>query len=534
MTPRVSAQAVKAMLSDGNEIALLDVREPGPYSDGHPFFAVPAHYSRFELDIERIVPRRNVRMVLLDDGDGVAERAAERARGLGYTDVSVMDGGAPAWRAAGYELFDGVNLPSKTFGEIVEIERHTPRITALELEEMRKRGDDMVIVDGRTWAEYQRFAIPGGISCPNGELPLRIRSIVPDAKTRIVVNCAGRTRSIIGAQTLIDLGVPNEVVALENGTQGWFLAGLQVENGADRRWPEEVPTGAELEDLRQRAEAHGKRHGVTAVDAATVAGWLADAGRTTFLLDVRTAEEVAASPFPGFVHAPGGQLQQATDQWVGVRGARIVLVDGEGVRAPMVAAWLRQLGHDAVTIAPDAARSAAIASAVAAADREARGPRKLQQIAEVLHKTSAQGLSALLWSGGGVALDLRASQDYRNGHVPGSQWAIRPRLARAVAAGKPVVLIADRPEIAAAASIDAAELGAGPVSVLEGGISGWRADGQTLNTSADVPPDSERIDYIFHTHQRHDGDEAAARAYIAWEVGLVARLDAQERGVFRI
>ena len=48
--------------------------------------------------------------------------------------------------------------------------------------------------------------------------------------------------------------------------------------------------------------------------------------------------------YPAAVHAPGGQLVQATDQWVGVRNARIVLIDSEGVRAPVVAGWLKQLG----------------------------------------------------------------------------------------------------------------------------------------------------------------------------------------------
>jgi rhodanese-related sulfurtransferase len=281
MAKSIPAATVKKMLSDGEEIALLDVREAGQYADGHPFFAVPVAYSGFEADIERLVPRRDVRIVLVDDGDGVAARAAQRAEDLGYGNVAILEGGAPAWKAAGYTLFDGVNLPSKTFGELVEIERHTPRITADELVAMQKRGDDMVIVDGRTWAEYQRFNIPGGISCPNGELALRIDAIAPSPKTRIVVNCAGRTRSIIGAQTLIDLGVPNEVVALENGTQGWFLAGYEVERGAKRKYPEAAAAGPALAARRERAAAHAKKHGVRTVGAADVRAWLGDRTRTS-------------------------------------------------------------------------------------------------------------------------------------------------------------------------------------------------------------------------------------------------------------
>ena len=533
MAKAIPAPTVKAMLSDGEEIALLDVREAGQYADGHPFFAVPLAYSRFEIDLERLVPRRSVRVVLMDDGDGVAMRAAKRAEALGYTDVAIMEGGAPAWKAAGYTLFDGVNLPSKTFGELVELECHTPRISADELVAMQKRGDNLVIVDGRTWAEYQRFNIPGGISCPNGELALRIDTIAPDPKTRIVVNCAGRTRSIIGAQTLIDIGVPNEVVALENGTQGWFLAGYEVGRGASKKYPPPALSEEKLAARRARAAEHAVKCGVRPVSAADVRAWLADPRRTTYLLDVRTAEEVAAEPRAGFVHAPGGQLQQATDQWIGVKGARIVLTDGECVRAPMVAAWLRQLGHEACVL-EDRENAAAIEVAIPA-DRSPRGPEVLKARARELHAVTPQGLSALLWSGGGVALDLRSSQDYREGHIPGSVWATRPRLAEAVGeAGQPVVLIADSPDIAAAASLDLAELGIREISVLAGGAKAWQADGQALNATPESPPDQDRIDFIFHTHQRHEGNAEAARAYLAWEVDLVDRLDEQERGVFRI
>ena len=533
MAKTISPATVKAMLSDGGEIALLDVREAGQYADGHPFFAVPVAYSGFEAEVERLVPRRDVRMVLVDDGDGVAAKAAKRAEGLGYSNVALLDGGAPGWKAAGYTLFDGVNLPSKTFGELVELERHTPRITADELVAMQKRGDDMVIVDGRTWAEYQRFNIPGGISCPNGELALRIDAIAPSPKTKIVVNCAGRTRSIIGAQTLIDLGVPNEVVALENGTQGWFLAGYEVGRGAKEKYPETSLTGAALAKRREQVAAHAKKHGVGMVGAAEVCAWLADRTRTTYLLDVRTAEEVAARPFRGFQHAPGGQLQQATDLWVGTKGARLVLADGDSIRAPMVAAWLRQLGHEAYVLQPNASIEE-IAAAIPA-DRAPRGPDALIARAKELRVASPQGLSALLWSGGGVALDLRSSQAFREGHIPGSIWSIRPRLGQAVPdVTSPVILIAGNPQVAAATSLDLADHGVRDVSVLAGGFDGWRNDGGAVEASPDIPADSERIDFMFHTHQRHDGNVEAARAYLAWEVDLVARLDDQERSTFRI
>jgi rhodanese-related sulfurtransferase len=517
----IEASTVKTWLSDGSEIALIDVREAGQFGEAHPFFAIPLPYSRFELGLPQLVPNPSVRLVLCDEGDGVSARAAKRAEDLGYRNVHILAGGAPAWGKAGYTLYAGVNVPSKTFGELVEHRRHTPRITAQQLQAMREAGDDMVIVDGRPYAEYHRMNIPDGICCPNGELALRIRDIAPDPKTKIVVNCAGRTRSIIGAQTLIDFGVPNPVVALENGTQGWFLAGFRVENGATRRYPEAGARDTAV--LAGRARPVAERHGVPCVPAATVQAWLGDAARTTYLLDVRTAEEFAADGVPGFVHAPGGQLIQATDQWVGVKSARLALADGEMVRAPMVAAWLRQLGHEACVI--DGGVTAA----------RALPWRRSTPAAPAALPTVAPAEAASAIAGGATrAIDLRAGMTFRKGHVAGSVWSIRPRIGAAAQGATAIALIADEPDVAALAARDLAEAGHEDVRLLAGGFAGWQAAGLPVEATPNVPPDAECIDFLFFTARRHDNDPEAARQYLAWETGLLAQLDEQERGVFRI
>ena len=198
MTGTLAAEDAKALILEDGEIALLDVREHGQYGNGHPFFAVPMPYSRLELRAPVLLPRKTVPIILVDDGDGVGDRAAEALARIGYTNVRVLDGGAPGWAAAGFELFEGVNVPSKTFGELVEHDLRTPSITAAELAAMADAGDDFILLDGRTPEEYRRFNVPGGISCPNAELPYRVGHMVADPDTTVVINCAGRTRSIIG------------------------------------------------------------------------------------------------------------------------------------------------------------------------------------------------------------------------------------------------------------------------------------------------------------------------------------------------
>jgi rhodanese-related sulfurtransferase len=522
MTTAVDAKTLKGWLADGGEIALLDVREYGRYGEGHLFFAVSLPYSRFELGLAALVPNARVRLVLCDEGESIAERAAKRAAALGYGNVHVLAGGTGAWKAAGYPIYAGVNVPSKAFGELVELERHTPRVTASELEEMQKRGDDIAIVDGRTVAEFQKMNIPGGVCCPNGELALRIRQLVPDPSTKIVVNCAGRTRSIIGAQTLIDFGVPNEVVALENGTQGWFLAGLKLENGAQRRYGAEA--APDLETRRWKARALAKDRGVAFVEPDEVNTWLADAGRTTYLLDVRTPEEFAANGPAGFAHAPGGQLVQTTDHWVGTRGARIVLVDDEGVRAPMSAQWLRQLGHEACVLEGGVAAAGEIKAPRAAAKPAQAVPTSIE----------AAELATKIGAGSVQIIDLRPNASYRKEHIDGAVWSIRPRVAAVADTGKTVVLIADDPDIAALAAIDLAEAGVRDVRLLAGGHAAAKGAGIKVASTPGEPADAECIDFLFFTAGRHEGDEAAARQYIAWEIGLVDQLDAAERASFRI
>src|SRR6195256_410276 len=524
MAADVDAATLKAWLSDGSEIAVLDTREHGQYGMGHLFFAVPLPYSRFELGLPLLVPNPAVRVLLYDDGDGdgVGARAAARAEELGYSQVHVLKGGASAWRQAGYTLYAGVNVPSKTFGELVEHERHTPRGTAQALQAMREAGENVVIVDGRPFAEFHKMNIPGGICCPNGELALRIRDIVPDPATPIVVNCAGRTRSIIGAQLLIDFGVPNPVYALENGTQGWTLAGLQLEHGASRRYSGQIHArDAAGLAARARALAEGRGAGYGAPGGCH--GWLADKSRTTYFLDVRTDEEVAANGLPGFGRAPGGQLIQATDQWVGVKGARLVLVDEELVRAPVVASWLRQLGHEAYVLA----------GGIAAAGAYSWRRRGLPGLVPLPAMAPAE-LAAALNGGAVEVIDLRASMAFRNGHSPQAKWSIRPRVAAAAVPGAPIVLVTEEPPVAALAARDLSEAGHEDIRLLAGGQGAWCAAGLPVVATPELPAEADCIDFLFFTHGRHDGNHEAARQYLAWETGLVGQLDAQERGVFRV
>lgn len=514
---------LKAMLHDGGEIALLDVREAGEFGESHLLFATPLPYSRLEIDIGTLVPRKSVRIVLCDDGaTGVSTLAARRLRAAGYTDVALLAGGNSAWAAAGYALFKGVNVPSKLFGELVEHEYHTPRITAQDLVRMREAGDDFVLFDGRPLHEHQKMTIPGSTCCPNAELPYRVSSMVKSPRTKIIVNCAGRTRSILGAQTLINFGVPNPVYALENGTQGWYLLDLKLEHGATRKYPDRID-GASLPALQASARKLIERFGIRTATAAHVESWLKEADRTTYLCDVRTPEEFKAGSIPGATHAPGGQLIQATDQWVGVRNARIVLIDsGENVRAPVVASWLMQLGCDAWVLERGIRASL-------------KGPGATTVALPASSTIAAGDLKKALNAGACAVFDVGGSMRFRKAHIPGSRWSIRTRLAGDARDEKrPVVLASDETKVARLAAAELLEAGMADVRLLDGGFAAWAKAGYATEASPESPADAECIDHLFFVHDRHAGNREAMKQYLAWETGLMAQLDDQDKASFKI
>jgi rhodanese-related sulfurtransferase len=355
-------------------------------------------------------------------------------------------------------------------------------------------------------------------------LAYRLRAIVPDDETTIVVSCAGRTRSIIGAQTLLNLGISNPVYALENGTQGWYLNDLVLEHQSQRRYPPWV--APDLSAERTAAANLLARFGIPTLTTRQAQQWIDDPLRTTYVLDIRTAEEFAVATLPGARHAPGGQLIQATDQYVGVRNSRLILVDNEAVRAPVVASWMHQLGFEVAVVEGGIRADLQFAAASVLANRT---------VATVTERELRQ------WREAGrpcALVDLRSSAAYRERHAEGAVWAVRPnvvaRLDRAGQARERVVLIADRKEEASLAALDLREAGVGQVDIVADGLATIEAAGIALVSTPAEPPDDERIDFLFFVHDRHDGNREAAKRYLAWETGLIAQCRDGELAGFRL
>ncbi len=510
-------------LRQRREIALLDVREEDPYAQCHPLYGVNLPLSRLEADVTTRIPRRETPVVVYDDGEGLAVTAAQRLKSLGYRRVSLLQGGLQGWHEAGAELFQDVNTPSKAFGEWVESIRHTPSLSAQEVKALIDSGTDMVVLDARRLDEYQTMNIPTGVSVPGAELVLRARAMAPNPGTRIVVNCAGRTRSIIGTQSLVNAGIPNPVAALRNGTIGWTLAGQSLETGADRRFREVSPE--QLRQAQQDARAVADRAGVARIDRAQLGVWLAQTERTTYVCDVRTPDEYRAAHWPGSLSTPGGQLVQETDHTAAVRGARFVLIDPLGVRADMSASWLAQMGWEV-----------AVLDGVTDADLSETGPEQRPWPPIQVPWVDAAAVSAGLQQGDTWVIDLGTAAQFIRGHIPGAWGLMRStlvddlRLVLSTAgpvATRWVLTCADgvaSPYALADLQQACIDLGLhAQVSVLRGGNAAWLQSGRALQAGA-TGWLAQRIDRYRRPYEGTANAQAAMQAYLDWEFGLVEQL----------
>ena len=508
---------VRNKLLNKEEIAFLDVREEDPHARQHPLFAANLPLSRIEVDAFAKLPKKDVPIVTLDDGEGYAELAAKRLISLGFTDVSVFEGGIQGWKDAGGEIFIDVNVPSKSFGELVESKRHTPSLSAQEVKLLIDNKEDVVVVDVRRFDEYNTMSIPTGISVPGAELVLRLPELAPNPKTKVIVNCAGRTRSIIGTQSLINAGIPNEVNALRNGTIGWTLAGQELDKGQSRKFKE--VSESTTNEAATRARSVADRAGVKRANLGQVRDWMKQSERTTYFFDTRTPEEYERSHLPGFRSVPGGQLVQETEMVAPVRGARIVLSDPSGgsVRANMPASWLSQMAWE-VYVLDDIKQS----------DLTEQGTWKapLPQIPQAA-SVDANTLSNWLKSDSNtIVVDFSTHANYVKGHIPGSWYALRSLLQDALTKLPKVdryVLTSTPSELSIFAAQEFKALTDAEVLVLDGGNTAWVNAGLELEKGPShlaSPP----LDRYKRPYEGTSVDPAAMQAYLDWEFGLVEQL----------
>ncbi len=486
--PSTISCAELADLFDGDApFALIDVREAGEYNSSH----IPGSSLMPRRDIEFLLadsaPFRGARVIVCDDDGRRASLAAKTLERLGYSNVSALQGGMNRWVTERRPTEWGVNVPSKDFGEKVQVQHGVPEIDAVELKRRMDDGEKMMILDTRTPEEFRRFCIPGGRSVPNGELGLRITDIArqTDDDTTVVINCAGRTRSIIGTRLLQRMGLQN-VVGLENGTAGWELAGYELETGADRvELPD--PTEAGRAAAEEFADRLAEQDGVRYMDVGALREIVARAdSESVYLIDVRSEEEYIEGHIPGFRWFPGGQAVQRSDEVAVVHNAPIVFCCDGRTRAALTASWYRQMGFDEVY---------ALNGGTNAWVQDGNSLESGFPYSEPLGISEALGRVRILSpeeterSSGATIIHVGLSVEFAQGHAPGASWVPRGWLELRIEdvtsdKSAPIIVTCSGSDsqqavFAAATLLD---LGYTNVSALDGGMSAWRDAGLAVET----------------------------------------------------
>jgi rhodanese-related sulfurtransferase len=509
----LDAHDLMAALKDGHEIALIDVREQSAYGQGHPLLAINTPLSHLELIIRRYVPLLTTRIVVLDDEDGLAKRAVRILASAGYTDLSVLSGGVTAWNDAGFELFQGNYTLTNAFGLFVSEHYDTPAITAVQLQARLEAGEDLVILDSRPMSEYNAVALPGSIDVPGPEQIYHFQDLVPDHNTPIAVTCAGKTRGALGCQALINAGVPNPLFAVEHGTMGWVLAGLDPERGAARK-PNKISSEA-LAWSEMAGQRLADRFGVRSITAGELEAWRSEEGRTLYIIDVRTAVEYEAGHLKGSIWVPGGELTGCTEDHLATRNARLCLVDDNGVRASACAMWMMQMGWPDVVVLEGGVRGHELI--------KGHEPDTSLPCAQNIDVASIDevDLEAV------TIVDVSSSSSYWQNHIPGALWAVRsalPQVVEQLETTGPCIVISDDDQLSQWAAADLAALGCERVAYLMGGKAAWKAAGKACAQGMERPLTDTRDVYAVFAERPDDTPEAVKRTYlntIAWREQLL-------------
>jgi rhodanese-related sulfurtransferase len=525
MMDSISPASLRGMMESEAPHAVIDVREPMEFNAEQIHSTTNLPRGWLEFRIAGLVPVKSTPLAMVDDGEGRAARSAKTLERHGYTGVCVLSGGLAGWKAAGLPIVRGTNVPSKEFGEVVLHEDRIPEIEAEALHALIEGKGPLRIFDARTENEYEHFAIPTGVSLPGGELILHAWDMDLDRETPLIINCAGRTRSIIGAGSLHRLGVKH-ARALRNGGMGFILAGLPLTRGE----VSEVPRPSEKSRAHgeQLAKKLAEEEGIPAitVDQLAVLRKKSEV-ETLYVLDVRLAPEFRQGHIPGAISIPGGQAIQRTDEVAAVRAGKFVTYCDSGARATMAAYWLRRMGLKNVSFLRGGLTAWEAAGMPVEVSEDSADGESPSTGGEPLGLEAAQGIVRGLSPeeartlDGATVLDLDISPGFRAGHIANSRCLLRASLEESIEAlcpdkSRPILLVCGDGSRSALSCEALSGMGYGGAVYLVGGKCAWREAGLLLE-EGDSGFEGPVIDVAL---KPYDIGTGAMQEYLDWEENL--------------
>ena len=515
----VTIDELVAALGGEHPPAMLDVRDLIESECGHIPGATILPRRRIEFRIEALVRDRATPLIVVDSGEDIADgardpRAAlacDTLAALGYRHVAALDGGVAAWRHAGLPIVSGTQVSSKAFGRRIGDLERVPSVDVETLRRWLDEGRRVALCDVRGADEHTEGCIPGAVSLPGFEIVSHALDMAAEADV-IVLCSSARTRSLIVARTLIDLGL-SDVVTLDGGALAWTLAGHELEVGSRRRRVKPSTPARQFAELGSARLA--KHFGVARIESAELAALLYATSGNFNAFDLRNLGSHVVAHVPRSVSVSNDALIVRHDELIAVRDAPVVLIDDDPVRALLTGVWLRRLGLPCVQEL--AGGFAAWTTSGRPASTVAEMPLGWGEASAVTPGLGVDDVSRWLAAYAPAhVLHVDTSASYRRGHLPGAQWLPRgwlePRIARvAPSLDEALLLTCTDGAQSAFAAATLRQRGYVHVAWLQGGTRLWTAAGRALETSP-LPPHDD--DEMLPPARR---DPQAMRDYLDWE-----------------
>lgn len=318
-----------------NPFALIDVRERKEYVEGHWFGSVNIPLSELWRQLSNMIPWKGFPIYVLAFDDIKFDQIFKNQ---GYTNVHILQCSEPKREVTGFVR--GEYSWSKAFGEIL---CHCSDFRELGPEQLAHDHRQFNLYDVRPFAEYCEFTLPGSQNLPNSNI-LGSLKFLQRSKKPAVLHCAGRTRSILGACTLIAAGYAADFYVFRGGTQAWQLSGRERIYGASNIVSNEQQGQSEIISLIERWEieiscVHNKNDLTERINSNPALYF--DVSNDDVQRDLSSIIKIVS----------GTNLVQQTDTSIACYHTPVVLIDnGTCSRAAFAAFWLKMMGYDASII----------------------------------------------------------------------------------------------------------------------------------------------------------------------------------------
>ncbi|MBL6595952.1 MAG: hypothetical protein ISP43_03865 [Candidatus Puniceispirillum sp.] len=485
-----------ALYEAGNPFALIDCRERRDYVAGHWFGSTNIPLSLFSQRLRFLFKAPDFPVHFLDWQDAESAEAIHQLTAFGFTDITCHKTEKPAEMRRGF--VKGEYVWSKAFGEVVAHEIDLPEVTP---QQYLADYQDAQLFDVRPTAEYQDFTLPNSYSLPNSLLLANISALKSTGKISLL-HCAGRTRSIIGAFTLMASGYDGPFAVFRGGTQAWQLDGYEREHNANRLFAADHEATDAVAGFLRRWQIPSAR-----VSADAIAAY-ADTKQSGLLFDVSDDAATGQPLAHGIIKISGTNLIQQTDRSIARYHVPVTLFDqGSGSRAAFAAFWLRAMGFFVSIVYLDA-------------------PLKPVDTVNpaINHSGITHHLAAITdldqWQKDAVPLyDFRPSTAFKTGHIANSQWQNISAILGQKPAATPVAIIAACPETG---------------SIIQDCLDrhGWQIAGLYVWNASDIAPQRLAtggldlpLDESALFAGRHHGVLTDAHDYLAWEENLPAEIE---------